>query len=248
MHAAFSPGGPRVLAHRGLALDAVENTLEAFQAAVDVGARHLESDVHVTADGVPVLWHDPDLRRFDGSELRLRDLSWSALRTRESGGARICTLAEALDACRDATFNLDLKVAAAAGPAATAIRRAGAVDRVLLTSFIESRVAPAWRELPGVAKSAPRERLLRALLAIELGDERGLARAFGGMDAVQMPERAIGLTLTHPKRLPAFKRHVREVHVWTVNEPADMRRLLDTGVDGIVTDRADLALPLVAAS
>ena len=237
----FEPAPPRILAHRGLALTAGENTLGAFRAALDVGATHLETDACATADGVAVLWHDPTLERFDGSDLVIERERWQTLRGRAPAGGGLCTLAEALDAFPEARFNIDVKSRAAAEPVARAVLAAGATDRVLITSFAEARARPVWHLVPGVAKSAPRERLLAALLAIELGSEALLARALHGIDAVQIPERAAGLTLTHPKRLPALWRHVREVHVWTVNDPADMRRLWATGVHGVVTDRADLA-------
>lgn len=238
----FEPAPPRILAHRGLAVGrAGENTLAAFAAALDAGATHLETDAHASSDGVAVLWHDPTLERFDGSDVGVGRSPWAELRRREAAGGPLCTLAEALDAFADARFNIDVKSRAAVEPVAAAIGACRAADRVLLTSFRETRAAAAWRLVPGAARSATSERTAAALLAIELGDERLLARALRGIDAVQVPERRAGLTLTHPKRVRAMRRHVREVHVWTVNDPADMRRLWRAGIDGLVTDRADLA-------
>lgn len=241
----FSPAPPRVLAHRGLARSVPENSLAAFAAALEVGATHIETDAVASADGVAVLWHDPTLARFDGSEVKVDSLTWGALQRRVSSldeRSTLTTLADALDAFPAARFNIDVKTAAAVVPVAEAVLAAGAAERVLLTSFAESRARAVWRAVPAAARSATRERMIAALLAVELGSERLLARALSGIDALQIPERAGGLTLTHPKRLAAFRRHVREVHVWTVNEAIDMRRLWDGGIDGIVTDRADIAM------
>lgn len=241
----FSPAPPRVLAHRGLALDVPENTLAAFTAARAVGATHLETDAHVTRDGHAVLWHDPTLERFDGDTVRIAELTLEQVRARSVDGHGIATLAEALDAFEGVPFNIDLKVGAAVDPVVEAIERANATDRVLLASFTEPAIARAVRTLPGVARGASRERMMQALLGIELGSERLVARALRGVDALQIPPTSAGLTLVSPKRLAALRRHVREIHVWTVNDPAEMVALLDAGIQGLVTDRADLAVPLV---
>lgn len=238
----FTPAPPRILAHRGLALGVPENTPGAFAAALAAGAGYLESDVRATADGQAVLWHDADLRRFDGSRLQLRRLGLATLQARHMQGERIATLAEALAAFPQARFNLDLKDARAVVPAARAIRAAGAEHRVLLTSFAERRARAVWRLVPEAARSAGAERLLLAVTAVRLGDERLLARALHGIDALQIPPRAAGLDLLQPARLAAFRRHVREIHVWTVNDPLEIGSLIDAGIEGIVTDRADVAV------
>lgn len=244
----FDPAPPRILAHRGLALDAPENSLAAFRAALDAGATHLETDAHGTADGVAVLWHDPTLARFDGTDRAVEGSTWPVLRRLASSAAGgieghgLTTLADALAAFPEARFNIDVKSASAVEPVARAILDADASDRVLLTSFAESRARAAWRLVPDAARGATRERIATALLAIELDSDGLLARALNGVDALQVPERAGGLTLTHPKRLRAMRRHVREVHVWTVNDECDMGRLWGSGVDGLVTDRTDLAV------
>lgn len=238
----FEPAPPRILAHRGLALDAPENTLAAFRAALDAGATHLETDAHATADGVAVLWHDPTLARFDLTEREIARERWPSLQRLESRGQTLTTVPDALTAFPEARFNIDIKTLAVAVPVAEAVLAAGATDRVLLTSFSEARARAAWRLVPGVAKSATSPRMVLALFAIEFASASVLRRALDGIDAIQVPERRLGLTLTHEKRLRAFRRHVREVHVWTVNDPADMVRLWHGGVDGIVTDRTDLAV------
>ena len=243
----FDPPGPRVFAHRGLATTVPENTIAAFQAAVDVGARYLETDAHATADGVAVLVHDPEII-VDGVAHAVRKLTLSQLRQLDLGnGHRVPTLAGALVTFPDARFNIDVKSEQAAGPVARAVRAERAIDRVLVTSFDEGRRRRAVDALPGVASSASSDRIGRAWLGARLGSAAMVRSALEGISTVQIPERHRTLRLVTAQTVRTFHRAGIEVHVWTVNSPADMTRLLDLGVDGIITDRADLALPLVAA-
>ncbi len=242
----FAPSRPRVLAHRGLATEAPENTLLAFAHAVALGVAHLETDVHVSADGVAVIAHDPDLGRVAGREARVGDLTVAELAAVDLGeGQHMPTLAEALDAFPETRFNIDLKVAGAVAPTVSAVREADAVDRVLLTSFSERRRRAALRLLPEVATSASGPRFAAALLAASSGFPPGVRGALRGVHAVQIPARALGLDTVSPARLAAYRRSGVEVHVWTVNDELEMRRLLGLGVDGIVTDRADIAVEVL---
>ena len=243
----FSPSPPRILAHRGLALEAPENSLLAFLKALAVGATHLETDVHASLDGVAVIAHDPDLSRVAGRELRIDQLTMAELRRIDLGdGQTFASLAETLDAFPDAKFNIDIKTMDAAAPAAEAISAAAATDRVLVTSFDEKRRRAAVDLLPGVASSASAALLVQALSGVRLGVSSLTRRALAGLSAVQVPEKMNGIRVVSARTVRAFHAAGVEVHVWTVNDPLDMARLLDLGVDGIVTDRADLGLELLA--
>lgn len=245
----FFPEPPRVLAHRGLAIEAPENTLLAFLKALAVGVTHIETDVHASKDGIAVISHDADLSRVAGRDLRVSDLTMAELREIDLGfGQTYCSLAEALDGFPDARFNIDLKSADAVAPTVSAVLDANAVSRVLVTSFSERRRAAAVRALPGVATSASARLFLPALVAGKAGATPLLRAALRGVDAVQVPERALSLKVTSERMLRHFHSAGVEVHVWTVNDPTDMRRLLDLGVDGIVTDRADVAMGLLGNS
>ncbi|QCR19209.1 glycerophosphodiester phosphodiesterase family protein [Agrococcus sp. SGAir0287] len=234
---------PRILAHRGLATEAPENTLAAFRAAVAVGATHVESDVRVSADGVAMLAHDATLERVAGAATRIDATPARALQSLDLGGGHgVPTLADALAAFADVRWNLDLKVPAAVEPAVRAIQDARAVDRVLVTSFDDATRARAVAALPGVATSASRGVMARALLAVRLRQRAALRRALEGIAAVQVPERLGRIRIVDARSVAAFHDAGVEVHVWTVNDPTDMRRLVALGVDGIVTDRADLAV------
>jgi glycerophosphoryl diester phosphodiesterase len=238
-----------VLAHRGLALEAPENTLPAFTKALEAGAVYIETDVHASADGIAIISHDPDLRRLAGRRERIDQLTRAALADVELGnGARFSTLAEALAALPEARFNIDVKTRAAADAAAAAILEAQAADRVLVTSFDDATRRAVLDALGGrgsVATSASQRGVVGALIGVRLGLGVIVRAALAGVDAVQVPERQGPIRVVTPRFIAAAHRAGVEVHVWTVNDEAEMRRLVELGVDGIVTDRADLALRVV---
>ena len=229
----FDPPLPRILAHRGLALEAPQNSVEAFRAALTAGATHLETDVRASADGVAVLVHDAELT--DGTPVDRLPLA--ALRRRLPS---VATLDEALAALPAGRFNIDVKAGAAVAPTVAALRRADATARVLLTSFSLLRRRAAVRRLRGIATSGSAAEVLAALLAARLG-QGALRRALAGLDALQVPPYAAGIDLGAPPFLGAAHAAAVEVHIWVIDEPARMRSLVAAGVDGIVTDRSDLA-------
>ncbi|WP_241979816.1 glycerophosphodiester phosphodiesterase family protein [Cryobacterium glaciale] len=233
---------PRVFAHRGLAQEAPENTLLAFVKALAGGATHLETDVQVSLDGVAVISHDPDLATL-GRDVRIDQLTMAELRHIDLGyGQGFTSLADALEAFPTALFNIDIKTDAAAEPTARAIRDQRATARVLVTSFNERRRRHVVSLLPGVVSSASAPLVARAVAAANLGLTTLVRRALEGCVAVQVPERAGALRIVTPRFVAMMHRASVEVHVWIINDPLDMIRLLDLGVDGLVTDRTDLAV------
>lgn len=242
----FTGAPPRVLAHRGLALGAPENTLLAFAKAITIGVTHIETDVHASRDGIAVISHDPELSRLVGRETRVNELSLAELERIELGaGQGFSSLAAALDGFPETRFNIDVKSADAVEATIDAVRAVGATSRVLVTSFSERRRAATVRGLPGVATSASAAVFGAALVAGKLGLSPVVRLALKNVDAVQIPERAAGLSTVTPHQLRVLHSAGVEVHVWTINDVASMTRLLDLGVDGLVTDRADLALELL---
>ncbi len=244
----FAPALPRVIAHRGLALAAPENTLLAFAAALAQGAEHLETDVHVSADGVAIVAHDPDLRRVAGRDVRVEQLTAGELaRIRLGHDQGFCTLAEALDGFPEARFNIDIKTAGAVQPTVDVIRELRATDRVLIGSFSPERRLRVVQQLPGVATSLSARGAIPAVLAAHAGALPLLRRIVADVDAVQFPLDMVGIPTMTARTVRSFHAAGVEVHVWTINDPATMIRLLDLGIDGLVTDRADLALEVVRA-
>jgi glycerophosphoryl diester phosphodiesterase len=243
---------PRVLAHRGFvppdSEGVVENSVAALAAGRAAGTPYLESDCHVTADGEVVLFHDADLRRVTGDPRPLADITARELEQIMATRGGLAILRDALDAFPDARFNLDVKADAAAIPAGHLIARHS--DRVLLTSFDDRRrraALAAARERGGdPATSAGSTILARILLGLRTGLTGLARRELRGVDALQVPERHRGIRIVTPRLIAGAHDASVEVHVWTVNEPGTMRALLDMGVDGIVTDRTDLALVVTA--
>lgn len=250
IHPWFAGDRPRVLAHRGFvppdAEGIVENSFAAVAAAHGAGAGYVESDCHLSADGTVILFHDTDLRRVAGDPRRIDQVGDRELEALLADRGGLITLPQALEAFPTLRFNLDVK----APDAAEAVGRAVAAhaDRVLITSFSDRRrrsaLAAAHAAGGRPATSPGRTRVLGVVVATALGFGPLRALALRGLDALQVPERQGPLRIVTRRLIRAAHARGVEVHVWTVNDPADMRRLLDLGVDGIVTDRADLALAL----
>jgi len=237
---------PRVLAHRGLALDAPENTLQAFAAAVAIGATHIETDVHVSADGDAIIAHDPNLSRVAGRDVRVDQLTTGELaRVPLGAGQSFATLAEALDGFPETYFNIDIKTEGAVEPTVRAITKLAATSRVLIASFSARRRIAVVRQLPGVATSLSMNLGPQAILGARVGARPLLRRLLRGVDAVQLPFRLRGVDVLTARAVAGFHAAGVEVHAWTVNEAEDMERLLERGVDGIVTDRVDVAMPVL---
>ena len=237
---------PVRLAHRGSRVLWPENTMVAFQGAVDLGYRYIETDVHVTRDGRVVVFHDDTLERLTEAAGRFVDRDWDDVRSLDAAyhfgaeqgyplrgsGIGMPLLEEAVTTFPDRMFNIDLKQAGIAGVVAAEVRRLGLEERVMIGSFHDRRIRAFRRAAPGVATSAGPAEVARALAR---RPQRGI-----GADAFQVPERGAGMRLVTERFIRRAHAAGKQVHVWTVNEADDMRRLLDLGVDGIVTDRPDL--------
>ena len=227
---------PLAFAHRGGAADGDENTAEAFARAIALGYRYVETDVHATADGVPVVFHDAALDRLTGTAGRVADLRWADLATLRIGGAgAVPRLDEVLAAWPEVRFNIDVKSDAAAGPTVEVIRRAHAGERVLLASFRDARLARV-RALAGprVATSLARGEVLRLRISSWAGTPLRLPVS---AVAAQVPPRRGRVPIVDRRFVSRAHRLGLQVHVWTIDDPVEMGRLLDLGVDGIMTDR-----------
>jgi glycerophosphoryl diester phosphodiesterase len=243
---------PRVLAHRGLvtADDArhgvVENSFAAIAAAHAAGAHYVESDCHQTRDGVVVLFHDSDLLRVTGDPRRVDEVTAKDLEHVMAAHGGLITLAQALEAFPDVRFNLDVKAEGVAEKVGRLV--APHASRVLLTSFSDDRRREALRAAAAAssairpATSAGTSIVTRLVGAVSVRSRALARRMLEGVDALQLPERHGRIRVVTPRLIDYAHSAGVEVHVWTVNDPDDMTRLVALGVDGIVTDRADVAL------
>ena len=226
--------GPLAFAHRGGAGDAPENTMPAFARAVELGFHYVETDVHVTADGVLLAFHDTVLDRVTDRTGAVAALPWSEVRRARVGGTEpIPRLEELLGTWPALRVNIDPKHDGAVDALARAIERTGAIDRVCVGSFSDRRLRRLRRRLgPRLCSSLGPLGTARARLA-SLGVPAGTLPA----PCLQVPVRQGRVTLVDERFVQFAHRRQLQVHVWTIDEADEMERLLDLGVDGIMTDR-----------
>lgn len=223
-----------MLAHQGLAFGVMPNTVEAFRAALDAGADFIETDAHGTKDGVAVLFHDDDINGIPLSSLLVSELP-----------SYIPTLHDALTAFPLTKFNIDIKNSSAAVPVAAEINEFSAQDRVLLTSFSAKRRKSTILLAPGTASSPSVSEFAPALFAALLGQQWLVNSLLRSFDAIQIPARVLGFNIVTPRLVKMYHSAGVKVHVWTINDPNQMSQLIKAGVDGIVTDRTDLAVKTI---
>lgn len=236
-------GGPVLaLAHRGGSfhpgLEGLENTIEAFRHAVSLGYGYLETDVHVTSDGVLLAFHDNVLDRVTDQVGTLATTTYAEVRRARVGGREeIPRFVDLLDAFPDVRFNVDLKSDGAV-PVLAALLRTQPADRVLVGSFSRRRLR-RFRRLTGGRVPTSAHPWEVALFRLSPSG-RLAGRLAPAPAALQVPHRRGPVTVVTPgfvRRAHAAGRHV---HVWTVDDTRHMHELLDLGVDGLVTDRTDL--------
>jgi len=224
---------PFGIAHRGGNTGPPENTVAAFAAAVEMGYLYLETDVHLSSDGVLVAFHDDDLSRLVGHDAAIGDLRWDEIREIDLGdGHHIPRLEELLDAFPTSRFNIDPKSDQAVEPLASMISEYGLVDNICIGSFEQDRIDRAQALLgPSLCTSPATPGALR-VVAAALFWPRWKSR-YG---CLQIPPRWKRLPLTSSWFIRRVQRMGMQVHYWTINEVPEMHHLLDRGADAIITD------------
>lgn len=252
---------PLLFAHRGGAKLWPENTLYAFQNALELGVTFWETDLHATRDGTLVLHHDERVDRTTNGSGRIRDLRYAELGELDAGywfkdengeypyrgkGLRIPTLGEVCDLSPISRLNVEIK------PRGRSVVRKlwqfiehrGLHDRILVAAERDPNVRRFRRySAERVATSASRREVIRFWLAVRARVDRFFPVEF---DALQVPLSYGGLTVVDRPFIRAAHRHGVQVHVWTLDEPSEIRRLLNLGVDGIMSDRPDRLMNLGA--
>jgi glycerophosphoryl diester phosphodiesterase len=231
--------GPLAFAHQGAHAEGGpgENTMAAFEAAVALGYRYLETDAHVTDDGVLVAFHDDRLDRLTDRTGVIGDLPWAEVRAAKvRGGEGVPLLEDLLTAWPDVRVNIDPKHDAAVDPLVELIRRTGTLDRVCFGAFSDRRLSRIQAGLgPGACTSMGPRQVARLVAAA-----RRLPAGSFTAACVQVPTHQGRIPLVTPRFVAAAHARDLPVHVWTINDAAEMQRLLDMGVDGIMTDRTDV--------
>ena len=251
MHPFLNAPTPLVIAHRGASDEAPENTIPAFQAAIDAGCRYLETDVHLTRDGVLVAFHDHRLDDLTDASGEIEALGIAAVEAADAGvhfdafrgrGVRVPRLEEILTRWPRAHVNIDPKTDRCVEPLVALIERHGAWDRVCIGAFSDRRLARV--------RTLSRGRACTSMGPAAVATAR-VAAATGrmprlGADCIQVPIRRHGITIVTARFVAAAHRAGLPVHVWTVDDAPTMHRLLDLGVDAIMTNRPRVAFAVTA--
>ncbi|MDV9176668.1 glycerophosphodiester phosphodiesterase [Streptomyces sp. W16] len=229
--------GPIPFAHRGGAADGLENTVFQFRRAVELGYRYIETDVHATADGKLVAFHDETLDRVTDGAGRIADLFWSDVsHARVAGKEPVPLFEELLETFPEVRWNVDIKAEPALHPLLDLLERTDSWNRVCVGSFSEKRVVRAQHLAgPRLATSFG----TRGVLNLRLRSWGAPLPVRRSAVAAQVPEEQSGVPVVDRRFVQAAHARGVQVHVWTINEADRMHRLLDLGVDGIMTDHID---------
>ena len=226
---------PIAFAHRGGTSAAPENTLRAFDHAVNLGYRYIETDVHATSDGKLVAFHDNDLQRTCGKPWRIEETDWSTLSTaRIAGTDPIPLLIDLLTTWPDVRINIDCKSDAAMQPLIDTIRRSNCIDRICVGSFSDKRLRHIRTELGvGLCTSMGPQEVARLVLTSSAGIPLNPSRH---ALIAQVPVRQGPIPVVTRRTIARAHQLDLQVHVWTIDDPSEIGRLLDLGVDGIMSD------------
>lgn len=238
-----------VVPHRGGAGEVPENTWAGVEHTVGLALPWMETDLRRSADGVVVLSHDPDLGRTAGRPEPVSTLTWKELSALDAGDGRPpVRLDDLLSSFPDLRLNVDLKEPGVVQDALQVVRAAGALERVRFASFSARRLAALRRQEPRARTSLGTLDVAGIVLRAEAGialprSRRG--RPSGRVDAVQVPAAVHGVSVVTPRFVAQAHLSGLEVHVWTVNDPREMRRLVSLNVDALITDVPARALEVL---
>ncbi len=209
--------------------------MPAFEASVALGYRYLETDVQRTADGVLLTFHDDDLMRTCNRPGKISELPYSEVKTARVGGKEpIPLLDDVLGHFPDTRINFEPKAAAVVGPFIETIRRTGSIDRVCVGSFYDQHLRQLRDALgPGLCSSMGPLEITRWLAASWIPGRWGMPK----VPVAQAPVKRYGVPVVTARSVEAAHEKGIKVHVWTIDAPEEMDRLLDLGVDGIMTDQ-----------
>jgi glycerophosphoryl diester phosphodiesterase len=226
--------GPIGFAHRGGASEVPENTMPAFEHAVKLGYGYVETDVHATSDGVLLAFHDSRLDRVTDRTGVISEMTWDQVRLAKVDGREpIPLLADLLTAWPNLRINIDPKKDNAVAPLVSVLRTHEAVERVCIGAFSDARLRRIRRELgPSLCTSTGPKETAQLRFA-----SWGLGHGPRGVGAAQVPVRQGPMPVVDRRFIDRAHALGLVVHVWTIDDAAEMDRLLDLGVDGIMTDR-----------
>jgi glycerophosphoryl diester phosphodiesterase len=230
---------PIAFAHQGGGHENPENTMAAFDHAAALGFRYIETDVQATADGVVITFHDNTLDRMTDRTGTIAELPWSTVQQATvKGGQPLCLLEDLLTKYPNARVNIEPKHDHAVAPLIDIIRKHDAVDRVCIGSFSGKRVSQMRKALgAALCTSTGPLATLRWVIGSVLPRPLGALVARTSAHCYQVPVKQWFIPVTHARSVALAHHMGKQVHVWTIDDAAEVARLLDLGVDGIMTDR-----------
>ena len=234
MHPFFEGHNFYGFVHRGGDEEKTENTLEAFQYSSDLGFVFMETDVQSTSDGKVVIFHDSDLKRVAGLNKRVSDLTFKEIREVDLIlGGKIPSLEETLSSFPNLRFNIDIKVDSAVEETIRIVKSHHALNRVCLASFSANRLNHI-RYLTGsdLCSSMGQAEVVRLVLS-----SYGLNFKASPGFCAQVPVSQFGIPIITRKFIKKVHDLNKLIHVWTIDETEEMYRLIDLGVDGLMTDK-----------
>ena len=236
--------GLAVMAHRGGSLEAPENTIESFKYAIEIGSDIIETDIQLSSDGVPYIFHDDDLKRIPGIEKDFNDLLASEIdELNIFGDFKIPTLEETLKQFPDTKFQIDFKTDEVVDPAIEIINKLPHVKKNLcIASFSSQRLQKIKSKLSDVTYSMGPHEVLKLLLK-----SFGIYRGEVGGDCLQIPIYRYGIKIVTQRFVDFCKRENIKISVWTINSTEEMDYLIDLDVDGIITDKPKALINLLAS-
>ena len=236
--------GLAVMAHRGGSLEAPENTIESFKYAIEIGSDIIETDIQLSSDGVPYIFHDDDLKRIPGIEKNFNDLLASEIdELNIFGDFKIPTLEETLKQFPDTKFQIDFKTDEVVDPAIEIINKFPHIKKNLcVASFSSRRLQKIKSKLTDVTYSMGPHEVLKLLLK-----SFGIYRGEVGGDCLQIPIYRYGIKIVTKRFVDFCKRENIKISVWTINSTEEMDYLIDLDVDGIITDKPKALINLLAS-
>ena len=216
--------------HRGDAVNFTENTMEAFQDAVNLGYKYVETDLRMTKDGEIVTFHDESIYRVSGEQVNISDLTYDELSNiKLIRGGQIPKLSEVLENFPETRFNIDLKIKGLVNKVANIIDSHNAYDRICIASFNSSTL----RSFKKIRNQACISMGILDVVFFKLFNF-----LISSVDCIQIPQNWKGVNVLNNHLIKTAHSKNLKIHVWTINSKTEMKSLIDMKVDGIMTDEA----------
>jgi len=233
IHPYLDVPGVAISAHRGGSIEAPENTIESFKYSIELGSSYIETDVQLSSNGIPYIFHDDDLKRLFG-----KNIIFNSLHSDEIDELilfdkyKIPTLESTLQKFPDTLFQIDVKTDEVVLPTMEVIKKTNSTDKVCIASFSSKRLQQVHKLYPEICLSMGPFEVMKLLLA-----SFGLYRKKVPGNCLQIPIYQYGIKLVTKRFINYIHSIGLKIHVWTINDEDTMQKLIDLGVDGIITDR-----------